>query len=314
MIKNKRNTVGFLYVIILVLSFALLCDKFSKTNSPVIARVGRSVMTLDDLHKSIPQEYLSQITRKQKINSVKQWIDTELLYQAALNLNMHKEKEIINRLHKMKKDLLSAEMISRNSSKQNKRISEESIINYYEQHKESFIRDEDVIKYIEIVLEDMKTGWSVRNMVTQSNFIELASQYSKTPILDPNNVPFVLEKSLLPEISDVVFRIRLNGTTSPLKMGDNVHIIKVIDKQKAGDICLLEEVRDEIISTLSAQTQKRSIETLLANLRQKADYQFNFDSITKKIEKAENPEVPEANQTKTLDSTTNDLTTKEQEK
>ncbi len=268
-------------VILAVLCLGFTCEKSMHPDSPVIARVGRSVLTLYDLNKSIPPEYSDQITRKQRINYVKQWIDTELLYQEAQRQNVHKEEEIRKRLEQMKKDLLSAEMISRSSSNTHQTsISNEAILDYYEKHKETFIREWDVVKYIEITVENLTTGWKVRNMVTADNFLELAKEYSTTPAQDPGSVVFVPLKNIPPEIAEVVFNIRLNGTTSPIEMADGIHIFRVLDKQKAGNICLLEEIREEIISTLSAQSQKKDIENLLSGLRQKSDYKFNFDLIT----------------------------------
>ncbi len=281
---KKQHTLTIISIGIILfalLNMSLTCEESTPVNDPVIARVGRSILTLDDLNKSIPPEYSNQITHKQRINYVKQWIDTELLYQEALRLKVHKEKKICKRLEQMKKALLSAEMISRNSSGMHKQnITEETITEYYEKHKESFIRESDVVKYVEIIVENLVAGWKVRNMVTATNFLELAKQYSSIPVPDPNTFPFIPLKSLPPEISDIVFSIRLNGTTSPIKISDGVHIIRVLDKQKAGEICLLEEVREEIISTLSAQSQKKDIENLLAALRQKSDYIFNFEIIT----------------------------------
>ena len=268
-------------LLLIALFLSLSCEKFSKPDSPVIARVGRSFLTLDDLNKSIPAEYSDCITREQRINYVKQWIDTELLYQDALRQKIDKEKEIRKRLEKMKKDLLGAEMISRNSFGVNtQKFSEEAINNYYEQHKESFIRESDVVKYIDIVVDNLKTGWKVRNMVTPDNFLKLAAQFSNIPVQDPNTLSYIPLKSLPPEISEVIFTIRINGTTSPIKLSDGVHLIRVLDKQKAGEICLLQEIKDEIIGALSTQSQKKDIENLLADLRQKTDYEFHFELIT----------------------------------
>ncbi len=279
---KKYYTIRFSHISLMVSVLLIIsCQKTPQDNSPIIARVGRSILTMQDLNRSIPPEYSDQITHKQRLNYVKQWIDTELLYQEAVRRNIHKEEEIIKRLDQMKKDLLSAEMINRNSSgMQKQRIPEETIKDYYEKHKESFIREHDVVKYIEIIVEDLVTGWKVRNLVTATNFLELAKEYSTIPVQDPNTASFVPLKNLPPEIANVVFNIRINGTTSPIKLSDGVHIIRVLDKQKAGEICLLEEVREEIISTLSAQSQKKDIENLLAALRQKSDYVFNFELLT----------------------------------
>ena len=293
------------FLLLMALLLSLACEKFSKPGSPVIARVGRSFLTLDDLNKSIPAEYSESITHEQRVNYVKQWIDTELLYHEAQRQKINKEKEIRNRLKKMEKDLLGAEMISRNSFVVNtQKFSEEAINTYYEQNKESFIRESDVVKYIDIVVDNLKTGWKVRNLVTNDNFLELAAQFSNIPVLDPNTISYIPLKNLPPEISEVIFTIRINGTTSPIKLADGVHIIRVLDKQKAGEICFLQEIKDEIISALSTRSQKKDIESLLADLRQKTDYEFHFELITQG--KDVQSEVIDSSEN-TIDSTVNEF-------
>ncbi len=126
----------------------------------------------------------------------------------------------------------------------------------------------------------MVTAWKVRNMVTSANFTELAVQYSTVPAQDPQTAPYIPVKNLPPDISAATSGIRLNGTTSPIKCPDGYHIIRIIDKQNVGSPLLLEEVRDDIVRTLSAQSQKKNIESLLVALRQKSDYIFNFELIT----------------------------------
>jgi len=280
--QSRHNGVvhiqAFLFFALMAICFS--CDWFSKTKSPVIAQVGRSVLTLEDLNKSIPAEYRGSISREQRINYVKQWIDTELLVQEASRQKIDKEKEIQRRLDQMKRDLLSSEIISRNSfGMNNQQFTPDAIKNYYDQHKESYVRESDIVKYMEIVVSDLKTGWNVRNIITLTNFLELAAQFSIVPVQDSAAAPYVAVKSLPPEIAEVVLATRLNGISLPIKLADGVHIIRVLDKQKAGDICFLEEVQDEIVSALSSESQKKDIENLLASLRQKTDLKFYFEQI-----------------------------------
>lgn len=275
----KRKNLHFLFISFLVL-LGTNCDYFNKSESPVIARVGKSILTLDDLNKSIPENYSDKITKKQRINYVKQWIDTELLYQAALKKKIHKEKKIKQRLKQMKKDLLGAEMISRLTTNfKNAVVTEEEIQTYYSEKKDSFIRKNDVIKYVEIVVDNLATGWKVRNLVKDDNFLDLASKFSIVQVQDPRSAHFVPINDLPKEISDVAFRIRINGTTSPIKLEDGVHIVRVLDKQSANEVSLLEEVYDDILSTLSTQKQRQQMEFMLSDLRNKTDYEFNFDII-----------------------------------
>ncbi|MFW5775224.1 MAG: peptidylprolyl isomerase [Chitinivibrionales bacterium] len=269
-------SLGLVFAALFLMGFS--CD--DTVDSPIVARVGDAKLTLDDLYKTIPPEYSNQISREQMINYVKQWIDTELLYQEALRKKVHKEKDIRERLEQMKRDLLSAEIISRTSfAASQDLVSDEAIVTFYEAHRDSFIRQDDVFKYLEIIVDDGKTAWKVRNMVTKDNFLDLAVRYSNTPVQDPRSVPFIQKQSLPKELADAMSNLRVEGTTTPIKMEDGYHIIRILDKQDAGSICEVEEVREDIIGRLSTQAQKKDMERLLSDLRLKMDYEFNFSTI-----------------------------------
>ncbi|MBD3322063.1 MAG: hypothetical protein GF350_13275 [Chitinivibrionales bacterium] len=274
-----RRSCDFLTVILLVsAAFFVRCEK--KNTGPVIARIGKSTLTLDELNESIPEEYRGKITREQNIKYVKQWIDNELLYQEAIRKKIHKEQKIKRRLRKMKRNLLCAEMINRNSvSNPRARVTEEMIKDYYEKNKHAFTRSQDVFKYMEIIVDDLKTAWNVRNMVTRNNFLDLAARYSKLPVMDPRSISYVALDELPPPIAEVVPSIRVTGTTSPIKVSSGYSIVRVLDKQQAGTTAALEEVQEEIVNHLSAKIQKKEIENMLYELSQKSDVEFNIEAI-----------------------------------
>jgi hypothetical protein len=264
-------------------SFMLLgcSEQSSKDKSPVIARVGKAVLTVDDLNHCIPPEYKEQISDKQRIDYVKQWIEKELLYQAALRQKLHKEPDIRSKLDQMKKDFLGAEMISRNIARiQAEKIPEEEIINFYEQNKNSFIRQNDVVKYTEIIVDNLNSAWTIRNQITPENFYELASEYSITPVQDPQKVRFIPINALPAEIAATVASLMVNRISLPVKYTDGIHIIYLLDKQKKGGICFLEEVREDVINTIITRAQQAAINTLIADLRQKTDYEFHFELVS----------------------------------
>jgi len=250
--------------------------QIKKDKSPVVARVNKSKLTLRDLNKSIPASYSGRVTRKQRLNFVKQWMDTELLYQSALKNKLDKKKEIKNRLDKMKRDLLSAEMLNNiTSDLQTPQITENDIRTYYENHKESFVRENDIVKYVEIVTENLRTGWKVRNLVKKDNFMELAKNYSIEATQSPKLAKFVAVNELPKELGAIIFGIRVGGTTSPIKYDNKVHIVRLLDKRSAGEISQLDEVRESIVSTLISQKRIEQINLRMANLRNGSDYEFN---------------------------------------
>jgi peptidyl-prolyl cis-trans isomerase C len=266
--------------IVVQCAVALVFSCTQKPQSPVVARVGHSILTLDNLFKSIPSEYSDFVTREQMVNYVKQWIDNEILYQEALHQNLDKEDEIKERLRRMKQDLLCAEIINRNAgSPQNIQIADDMIRSYYEENKKKFLRTKDAVRYIQIVVDDASTAWTVRGKLTPDNFFFCASQYSKIPCPDPRTVPYVSLDEIPPQIAKEISMLKVGGSSNPVKTDLGYHIVRLLDKQAKGTIRLIDEVREDIINILSTKTQNASIERMLSGLRSKMEVEVHLDVV-----------------------------------
>jgi hypothetical protein len=277
-----RNAIFFISRLLFAASLGVLansCFLKQKNYSPIVARIGKSVLTLDDLHASMPPAYRDQVTREQCINYAKQWIDNEILYQEALRRKLHKEAEIGKRIDKMRRDFLCAEVLSRASPGQNVTISDSMIVEYFEKNKGNFIRDKDAIKYVEIAVDNEAAAWRVRNAVTPGNIFDLARQFSKLPVQEPDETPFIAVDQLPPELAELLSTTRIGGTTSPIQTIAGYSVFRILDKQKKGTQCELAEVRDEVLTQLSAEIQRNETEHLLSELRLKMDIEYNFGAI-----------------------------------
>jgi len=247
-------------------------------DSPIIAHVGESILTLDDIYKSMPPEYSNRITREQHVNYIKQWIDSELLYQEALRLKLHREPVIKKRMEKIRKDLLTGELLSRYAlSTEMVEISEEMIRDYYEKNKREFIRDDDVFRFIQIITDEHVQSWKIRNQITRNNFLDIASKYSSVAVEDPRAAPYLTQNELPAKLVDALANLKVGGTSAPIKTDMGYHIVRLLDKQDKGTTCSLAEVRQDIIDRLSTIAQKRKINTFLTELRQKTDIQVHFN-------------------------------------
>jgi hypothetical protein len=252
----------------------------SKPTGPIVARVGSSVLTLEELQASIPNEYSDIITREQNIQYVRQWINTELLYNEALRLGVDREPQIKARLEKMKKDLLSAEIISRSASRSDAvGVSETAIKEYYETHREQFIRESYVVRFDDIVVDDLNLAWEIRRNVTHETFKESAKTHSKVPPGLDEGTPYVPIDAIPPIVRNAVLAAAVPSITGPYRAEDGFHIIRVLGKFDKGTIASLDEVRDEIISRLSNMTQKGETERLISEIRSRADVEFNIDLV-----------------------------------
>lgn len=276
MIKFKIN---HKYYFFLFVSLSISGCK-EKNTSPVIARIGNSILTVEDLYRSIPPEYADRISPEQNANYVKQWLQTELLYREALRLKYDKEAQIKERLEKMKKDLLAAEVINRVSKLSDNSIELNSITEFYNQNQNKFIRDKDMVIYLEIVVDDSKTASFIKQNANLHNFSEYAEKYSKIPFSDTLNISPMPIDDVPQEFKSAIISTSPGNTSNPIKSELGYHVLLIIEKLPKGSICRQEEVREEIITILSAKKQQENVEKLISNLRLKHDMEYNINLIT----------------------------------
>lgn len=280
--KLKKYICTPFVVICMMLLLAGCEGRFSipqKNTSPVIARVGNAVLTIDDLSASIPAEYSDIITYEQNAHYVRQWISTELLYQEALRRKVDREREIKARLEKMKKDLLSAEIINRNSFDGGSAVSDQAIREYYEKNRNLFIREHDMVRYQEIVVQDLSLAWEIRNTVTHDKFNDVLAAHSKIPLTNLETPPFVPMDAVPPFLRTRIATLAVPSIGGPYRADDGFYILRVLGKYDKGAISTLEEVYDEIAARLTNMAQKGQIDRLIADLRLKTNVEFNTDLI-----------------------------------
>ena len=282
-VKKLRKYICIPFVVICTVLFLAGCDgqflPSKKPTSPVIARVGNAVLTIDDLSASIPPEYRDIITYEQNAHYVRQWMSTELLYQEALRRKVDKESVIKARLQKMRKDLLSAEIINRNSLNSSSEVSDQAIREYYEQNRNQFIREHDVVKYQEIVVQDLNLAWEIRNTVTHEKFNDVLAAHSKIPLTNFETPPFVPMDAVPPFLRARIVTLAVPSIGGPYRSDDGFYIVRILGKHDRGAISTLEEVYDEIAARLTNMTQKGEIDRLIADLRLKTNVEFNTDLI-----------------------------------
>jgi hypothetical protein len=251
-----------------------------KPEGRILARVGNAYLTLEELQASIPAEYAHIITREQNIRYVRQWINTELLYQEAMRLGVDREPHIRARLEKMRRDLLSAEIISR-GARAVPEVSELAVREYYESNREQFIRESFTVRYEEIVVDDLGLAWEIRRSATHETFRSLALLHSKyqLPGGADDNPPYVPIDAIPPVIRTAIMNAAVPSITGPYRAEDGFHIVRTVGRFDRGTIASLDEVRDEIVSRLSNLTQKGETERLISEVRSRADVEFNIDIV-----------------------------------
>jgi tetratricopeptide (TPR) repeat protein len=142
---------------------ALLDQSQAKTRRPgaVIAKIGKREITMGDLEHEInqlPPYMKSQIADKsKKIEFLKQYIATELLYDTARRKGLEKDKDVIDAVFQAKKNFMVQKLLEEEIS-QDINIRDADVELYYKANKEKYAKKDKDGKIIQIKpLEQVKT-------------------------------------------------------------------------------------------------------------------------------------------------------------
>lgn len=158
-------------------------------------------------------------------------------------------------------------------------VSPVQIENYYTQNREKFFQDDGLhlrlIRLTQIADESpavlQQTADTImRELRSGHDFGALAKQYSQDSHKNQGgDWGWIARKDLREELGDAAFALDAGRFSEPIKLGNDIFILFVEEKRLAG-IRQLDDVRDQIESTLITQMTRAATERWLERLRRNA--------------------------------------------
>jgi parvulin-like peptidyl-prolyl isomerase len=123
-------------------------------------------------------------------------------------------------------------------------------------------------KDAEAIVERVKKG---------EDFSKLAKELSEDPSAKENNgdLNFFAREQMVPEFSEVAFKLGKDEVSEPVRTQFGYHVIKVTDR-KAGENMSLEQAKPRLLSFLKQQKKQAEVEKLVREIREKADIKINL--------------------------------------
>jgi len=288
----------------------------AKVNNDVITR-GEMARTRQELETELRQQGLSGAKLQQAVHekagdALRDQIDQLLLVQKAKDLNINVDSEITKRLAAMqvqskindpdkfhdfireqmgipfedfkqqvKNQMLTQRVIGDEISS-HVLIPEAEKRKYYDEHKNDFVRDEEVFVQQIFISTEGKTPEQVaaaerkaKDLVararkgekfgdlaaTNSDDLETARQGGEMP-------PFK-RGQLLKEIDDFVFKQKKGSITDPIRAPTGFLITKIVERHEKG-LATYEEVENEINERMAGPQMNVKVRTYLTKLRTEA--------------------------------------------
>ena len=260
---------------------------------------------------------------KLKNNVLKQIINTELLLQQAKKEKVKISKSDINsEIEKIKENFSSPEEFNEalkvnnltlaqlreeiknnlminyilNEAKNKINITEDDLLAYYNENKESFFEPEKV--HVRHIL--VKTKEEANNILQQLkegiiDFAELAKEKSIGPSA-PNggDLGFISKGQMVKEFEDAAFSLAPGEISGVVKTKFGYHIIKCEEKKEAHNPTF-EEVKEQIYNILKYQRESEAISNLITQLNEQANVIINYDFESENVSSEssqENNQVP----------------------
>lgn len=244
---------------IILLTVALSACSLLPDRDEVVAKVGEKKLSMNELSAIIPNYLEGNDSVLWADDYIKKWVKRELLLQKAEENLKPELKDVSRELEEYRNSLLiykyKNELVH---EKMDTTVSEENIRKYYEEHRENFILNRNIVKaiYIKIPVQvsnpdNMKDLCLSDNKEKQARLNEYCMSYAKSydrfndqwiaADLVLKNTPAVIKDQ-----SDFLQRNRYVESTDM----DYYYIVCVRDFRLLGQVSPMEYVHDEIRNLL----------------------------------------------------------------
>ena len=234
-----------------------------------MARVEETVLTTADLESLLPAELGVALGPAEKAQFVEEWVEEELLYQEALGRKLDQNPRTQQLLDKARKDLLVAALLNAEFEGQDTQVSEASIQQYYAENQEEFRRTKPEIRALHILLATESDANAKRQALRNgASFEELARLHSldqETKVRGGDLGYFSSDDN--PTLWEACRGLPFNTLSSPIQTQYGYDLIQVLDRQEAGTIKELDQVRAQIVDSLVRQDYKQRLAELIGRLK-----------------------------------------------
>ena len=157
-------------------------------------------------------------------------------------------------------------------------ISDEELLKYYNENKDSFLEPEQVhARHILVETEEEANNLLLQLKEGLTDFAELAKEKSIGPSA-PNggDLGFFARGQMVKEFEDAAFSLEPSEISGVVQTEFGYHIIKC-EERKEEYSPTFEEAKERISNTLKYQKENEEISALISKLREEAVIVYNYD-------------------------------------
>jgi peptidyl-prolyl cis-trans isomerase C len=258
-----------LAVLVLCLAFLALpgCQKKDAGKPEILAQVGKETLSLDDLQELIPAEYRGALGLQEKESLVQSWVNTELIYQAAMKNGLNKEKDIARKLRAMERQMLANEMVQRKIMTK-VQVTEEEAKKYYDAHAPEFAVD---LRLRHILSPSEEQARMIRDSLNAgADFAALARQHSMDPAGQAGGDLGFMQRGVgtAPlEFEEAAFALKKGEISGVVRTNFGYHILQVTESHPLKQKATFDQIKGQLMNSLTARRQQEAFDQALESYK-----------------------------------------------
>ncbi len=248
-----------------------------------IVRVGDAVLTGDDLNRFAAEDQQIPPTVEERREFVSRWVDTEVLRQEAIRRGLKSDPYVDARLKELEQQFL-ADYLLFSELRARTEVSEGEVEAYFAAHEREYLYEYRVSQILVATPEDAER---VIELLKTRSWDWVANRYS----VDAGgrrggDLGYLTKGNMIPELEGIVFDMKPGDVTGVVKSDFGYHIFRLDDVREAAVPVGLDDVREQIMSSLMLMKRKTAYREFLESLKAKADITYKDESYLRPAESA----------------------------
>jgi len=277
--------------VILVLAIAGVVGCAKRPKSEIVATINGKDITMtmvDEKIENLPK-YYQAFAGGHKKEVVDEMIVEELLYDEAKRRKLDSDSEIKELINEATRKILISKVIE-NETRKSAPVSEDDVRAHYEENKDKYMVPETIraSHILTSTEEDAKAAQEELN--AGSNFADTAKKYSKDLTKDRGgDLGYFNKGQMIPEFEKACFSLNIGDVSPIIKTRFGYHIIELTDRKPA-TYRKFEEVKNNIMSQLTKDSQRAKFDEFTNKLRSNAKIEIKEDLLVPPVEEEEEKE------------------------
>lgn len=265
----------------LFLFLAIGCQQGEKMPEDMVAQVNDQYLLKEQLNYRTPKGLDKDVALALKKNILAKWIENEALFQAARREGFKETPRDRFYVDQYAKSLLVQRYLNSKLDREYT-ISRQDIEAYYKSHRQEFVRDQDEVHVVHLLLEQ-KDKAIFKEISQSDDLLSIVKKYyydEKSSPEKPNGDLGYIPVKILPEtFIRTLKRMKTGAISRPIRLQEGYHFLQLLDWEKAGSLRDLELVKNEIIIRLKQERRQAEQERLVRDAKKNAQIQTYLSKI-----------------------------------